>query len=55
MDGVSVLTLQNLEVVQIIEEPAPEGEQDPEQPILRNRALILKADPQDAVVLKYLA
>jgi Flp pilus assembly protein CpaB len=54
MDDVSVLTLQNLEVIQIIEEPAPEGEQDPEQPIPRNRALILKAEPQDAVVLKYL-
>lgn len=54
MDDVSVLTLQNLEVIRIVEEPAPEGEQDPEQPLLRNRALILKADPQDAVVLKYL-
>jgi Flp pilus assembly protein CpaB len=54
MDDVSVLTLQNLEVLQIIEEPAPEGEQDPENPVPRNRALILKADPQDAVVLKYL-
>jgi Flp pilus assembly protein CpaB len=54
MDDVSVLTLQNLEVMRIIEEPAPEGEQDPENPIPRNRALLLKADPQDAVVLKYL-
>ena len=54
MDEVSVLTLQNLEVIQIIEEPSPEGEQDPENPVPRNRALILKADPQDAVVLKYL-
>ena len=54
MDYVSVLTLQNLEVVQIIEEPAPEGEQDPEQPVVRNQALILQADPQDAVVLRYL-
>jgi Flp pilus assembly protein CpaB len=54
MDDVSVLTLQNLEVIRIIEEPAPEGEQDPENPVPRNRALILKADPQDAVVLKYL-
>ena len=54
MDGVSVLTIQNLEVIRIIEEPAPEGEQDPENPVPRNRALVLKADPQDAVVLKYL-
>ncbi|NIV37063.1 MAG: Flp pilus assembly protein CpaB [Anaerolineae bacterium] len=54
MDDVSVLTLQNLEVIRIIEEPAPEGEQDPENPVPRNRALVLKADPQDAVVLKYL-
>ena len=54
MDNASVLTLQNLEVIRIIEEPAPEGEQDPENPVPRNQALILKADPQDAVVLKYL-
>jgi Flp pilus assembly protein CpaB len=54
MDYVSVLTLQNLEVVQIIDEPAPEGEQDPDQPVVRNQALILQADPQDAVVLRYL-
>ena len=54
MDNASVLTLQNLEVIRIIEEPAPEGEQDPENPVPRNRALILKAEPQDAVVLKYL-
>ena len=54
MDNVSVLTLQNLEVIRIVEEPAPEGEQDPENPIPRNRALLVKADPQDAVVLKYL-
>ena len=54
MDDVAVLTLQNLEVIRIIEEPSPEGEQDPENPVPRNRALILKADPQDAVVLKYL-
>ena len=54
MDYVSVLTLQNLEVVQIIDEPAPEGQQDPDQPVVRNQALILQADPQDAVVLRYL-
>jgi len=54
MDHASVLALQNLEVLRIVEEPAPEGEQDPENPVPRNRALILKAEPQDAVVLKYL-
>ena len=54
MDDVSILTLQNLEVVQIIEEPLAEGEQETEEPVLRNRALILQADPQDAVVLRYM-
>ncbi len=54
MDDVSVLTLQNLEVVQIIDQPSAEGEQDPDEPTLRNRALVVQADPQDAVVLKYL-
>ena len=57
LDGVSVLTLQNLEVLQIIEEPQPETEgqaQQEEGPQLRPRALILQVDPQDAVVLKYL-
>lgn len=56
-DQVSVLTLQNLEVLQIIEEPAPEteeGQQAEQAPALPKRALILKVDPQDAVVLKYL-
>ena len=53
-DDVSVLTLQNMEVMRIVEEPSPEGEQDPENPVPRNQALLLKADPQDAVVLKYL-
>lgn len=60
LDKVSVLTLQNLEVLQIVEEPqvTPEEQaqqqqqQAPAQP--RRRALILKIDPQDAVVLKYL-
>jgi Flp pilus assembly protein CpaB len=52
-DYVSVLTLQNLEVVQILDEPAPE-QQDPDQPVVRNQALILQTDPQDAVVLRYL-
>ena len=54
MDNVSVLTLQNMEVMRIVQEPAPEGEQDPENPVPREQALLLKADPQDAVVLKYL-
>ena len=59
LDQVSVLTLQDLEVLQVIEEPQPEiteqarqqQNQPPEPP---RRALILKIDPQDAVVLKYL-
>lgn len=55
LDKVSVLALQDLTVLRIIEEPAPEGqEEDPEAPIVRSRALELLADPQDAVVLKYL-
>ncbi len=55
MDDVSVLTLQNLVVFQIIEEPLAEGQQNEEgQPSQRQRALILLADPQDAVVLRYL-
>jgi pilus assembly protein CpaB len=58
LDNVSVLTLQNLEVLQIIEEPQvqpaetrgqEEGEVEPP-----GRALILKVDPQDAVILKYI-
>jgi Flp pilus assembly protein CpaB len=55
LDKVSVLALQDLTVLRIIEEPAPEGqEEDAEQPVVRNSALELLADPQDAVVLKYL-
>jgi Flp pilus assembly protein CpaB len=56
LDDVSVLTLQNLEVLQIIEEPQVEGQEQAQQeaPQPRQRALILKIDPQDAVVLKYL-
>jgi len=56
-DNVSVLTLQNLEVLQILEEPQPEGVQQASQeetPQPRARALVLKIDPQDAIVLKYL-
>lgn len=58
LDNVSVLTLQNLEVLWIIEEPQVEPaetrgqEEGPVEP--PGRALILKADPQDAVILKYL-
>lgn len=54
LDKVSVLALQDLTVLRIIEEPAPEGQEDAEQPVARSRALELLADPQDAVVLKYL-
>lgn len=55
-DGVTVLTLQNLEVLQIIEEPQAQAQQAEEEegPVLRPKALILKVEPQDAVVLKYL-
>lgn len=59
LDNVSVLTLQNLEVLQIIEEPQPEtaeqpGQQQQQPSELPRRALVLKIDSQDAVVLKYL-
>jgi Flp pilus assembly protein CpaB len=59
LDNVSVLTLQDLEVLQIIEEPQPEvteqAQQQQNQPAEPpRRALVLKIDPQDAVVLKYL-
>jgi Flp pilus assembly protein CpaB len=57
LDNISVLTLQNLEVLQVIEEPAPQVEsqqQQQQQPSGPQRALVLKIDPQDAVVLKYL-
>jgi Flp pilus assembly protein CpaB len=53
LDKVSVLSLQNLEVLQVIDEPVP-SEQQQEQASLAPRALILKIDPQDAMVLKYL-
>jgi Flp pilus assembly protein CpaB len=59
LDGVSVLTLQDLEVLQIIEEPQPQLQEQGQQQqqaagTVPKRALILKIDPQDAVVLKYL-
>jgi pilus assembly protein CpaB len=59
LDNVSVLTLQNLEVLQILEEPQPEGQEGAQQTQgetaqPRRRALVLKIDPQDAVILKYL-
>jgi Flp pilus assembly protein CpaB len=57
LDNASVLALQNLEVLDIIQEPQPpeqaqaaeEGQVEP-----RRTALVLKISPQDAVVLKYL-
>ena len=52
MDNVSALTLQNLEVLQILQEPQPEQQEEGVAPA--RRALLLKIDPQDAVVLKYL-
>ena len=58
LDKVSVLSLQNLEVLQVIEEPsaaeAQQQQQQQQQVLLPPRALILKIDPQDALVLKYL-
>jgi Flp pilus assembly protein CpaB len=56
LDNVSMLTLQNLEVLQILEEPQVQTEQEQQEAPTtpRNRALVLKIDPQDAVVLKYL-
>jgi Flp pilus assembly protein CpaB len=59
LDSVSVLTLQDLEVLQIVEEPQPQLQEQGQQQqqaagTVPKRALILKIDPQDAVVLKYL-
>jgi pilus assembly protein CpaB len=54
MDNVTALTLQNLEVLQIIQEPQVEGQGQDAAPQPPRRALILQVDPQDAVVLKYL-
>ncbi len=58
LDHVSVLTLQNLEVLQIIEEPEvplEEGQQAQDQVVsVPRRAMILAINPQDAVLLKYL-
>jgi len=56
-DTITALTLQNLEVLQIIQEPQAEAQQTAEGQegaVLRARALILKVEPQDAVLLKYL-
>jgi Flp pilus assembly protein CpaB len=56
-DTVTALTLQNLEVLQIVQEPqaeAQQGAEEQEGAVLRARALILKVEPQDAVLLKYL-
>jgi Flp pilus assembly protein CpaB len=57
MDNASVLALQNLEVLDIIQEPqSPEQAEAAEegQAAPRRTALLLKISPQDAVVLKYL-
>jgi len=59
LDNVSALTLQNLEVLQILEEPQVEAQgqaqQEQQQQVQPpRRALVLKIDPQDAVILKYL-
>ena len=58
LDHVSVLTLQNLEVLQIIEEPGvtlEEGQQAQDQAAsVPQRAMVLAINPQDAVLLKYL-
>jgi Flp pilus assembly protein CpaB len=57
LDNVSVLILQNLEVLQIITEPQAqpaEGQEEQAAPTLPARALVLKIDPQDAAVLKYI-
>ena len=53
LDNVSMLSLQNLEVLQLIEEPAPPQEQQ-QEPFVPQKALVLKIDPQDAMVLKYM-
>lgn len=56
LDQASVLALQNLEVLQILQEPQPEAPAPEEGATIEPplRALILKIDPQDAVILKYL-
>jgi pilus assembly protein CpaB len=58
LDNTSVLALQNLEVLEILEEPTPPGAAQQEEegaPVeLPGRALLLQIDPQDAVILKYL-
>jgi Flp pilus assembly protein CpaB len=53
-DNASVLALQNLEVLDIIREPQSPQETEEGQTAPRATALLLKIDPQDAVVLKYL-
>jgi Flp pilus assembly protein CpaB len=54
-DNASVLGLQNLEVLDIIQEPqSPQEAEEEGEPAPRRTALLLKIAPQDAVVLKYL-
>ncbi|MBN1659145.1 MAG: hypothetical protein JXA93_12110 [Anaerolineae bacterium] len=58
LDNVSVLTLQNLEVLRILDEPVSQAsaaqQGQTQETVTLRRALLLKVDPQDAVVLKYL-
>jgi pilus assembly protein CpaB len=53
-DSATVLALQNLEIIQFLEEPRVPTEDGEAPPQIPNRAMVLKIDPQDAVVLKYL-
>jgi Flp pilus assembly protein CpaB len=56
LDNVSLLTLQNLEVLRIIDEPQvpAEGTEEGQAPAIPRRAMVLAISPQDAVVLQYL-
>jgi Flp pilus assembly protein CpaB len=54
MDNVSVLTIQDAEVLLIVQEPQVQTDDEEAPATLPRRAMILKIDPQDAVVLKYL-
>jgi Flp pilus assembly protein CpaB len=58
LDKITMLSIQDLEILQILEEPRPEGvaaDQEEGAPAeLPRKALVLAINPQDAVVLKYL-